>query len=223
MDTQSMIDRQNLYLDRAAETAEHGQERFAAFLQAIITDDPLDETCRGLTVDTFGNVTGLHIGIRKTPGALYRLRRVHVRGTQECQGNAVVFVSVVDEGGIAESSSAIKKCWPWPTFDAEDSPVGDGNGKGEFEIASKFPASAEYGPLGFGVYGPHGELLSDVCFGWGQPEYKPHVGGFLVFQRNGAVPVPDPLPDPNPDPLPDTPVLQRIAVAVESLAKRLGA
>jgi hypothetical protein len=217
MDTQSMNDRQNLYMDQARETATQGQEKFAQFIQATLAADPLDETCRGLTVDAFGNVTGLKIGILKTPGALYGLRRVHVRGTQECQGNAVAFVSVVDQDGIAESSSAIRKLWPYPAFNGPDSPVGDGNGKGEFEISSKFPETAEYGPLAFGVYDPHGVLISDVCFGWGQPEYKPHVGGFLVFQGLATVPV----PDPQPDPVPDSTALTRIAVALEKLVKPL--
>jgi hypothetical protein len=215
MDTQSMNERQSLYLDKAAETAELGHERFAQFVQATLADDPLDETCRGLTTDAFGNVTGLKIGILETPGALYKVRRVHVRGTQECQGNAVVFVSVVDEDGIAESSSAINKLWPYPAFDGEDSPAGDGNGKGEFEISSKFPATAEYGPMGFGVYSPQGVLLSDVCFGWGQPEYKPHVGGFLVFQAVKT--------DPEPDPTPDTDSGARMAAALERLVAHFGA
>lgn len=215
MNTSTMNDRQSLYL----ETSAQAQTKFAQFVQATLANDPLDETCRGLTVDAFGNVTGLKIGIRTTPGALYKLRRVHVRGTQECQGNAVVIVSLVDADGIAESSTAIKMLWPWPTFGAKESPLGDGNGKGEFAITSKFPETAEYGPLGFGVFGPKGELLSDVCYGWGQPEYKPHVGGFLVFQRVA----PTPGPDPNPEPEPGGDALTRIAVAVESLAKRLGA
>ena len=180
-----------------------------------LATDPLDATCAGFQVDAAGNVTGLKIAIIKLPGAQYGVYRVHVRGTVECQGNTNVYAKVLDAQNIEESTSAIKKLWPYPTFDAEDSPVGDGNGKGEFEISSKFRADLTIGPLGFGVYGPDGTLISDVVVGFGQPEYHPHVGGDVVFRK--IVSASEPEPEPSAD------GLTRIAEALERLASHLGA
>ena len=205
MNTQSM--RNRLTLLQAADAA-----------QAALAADPLDYTCGGFQTDAAGNVTGLKIIIIPIPGATYRVYRVHVRGTVECQGNTNVYAKVLDANGVEGSTSSIKKLWPYPTFDAPESPVGDGNGKGEFEITSKFRADLTIGPLGFGVYGPDGALLSDVVVGFGQAEYHPHVSGDVVFiSKDGST------GEPEPEPQPSTDALGRLADAFERLVAHWGA
>jgi hypothetical protein len=191
-----------------------------AATQQALAADPLDASCAGFQTDAAGNVTGLKIAIIKLPGALYGVYRVHVRGTLECQGNTNVYAKVLDVNNVEESTSAIKKLWPYPSFDAEDSPVGDGNGKGEFEITSKFRADLTIGPLGFGVYTPDGTLISDVVVGFGQAMGYPHVSGDVVFRRLTTV-TPEPEPGPGAD-MDLTVAVMRIADVLERWAQHGG-
>jgi hypothetical protein len=183
---------------------------------ATTASDPRAANCRGFLADRAGKVIGIHLVHVAVPSAMYELALAELIDEYQAQGQTVVTVTVVNSDGIQVAERAML-AWPFPDLNGQDSPAGPGNPQNQFTITSKFPENT-VGPLAFAVYDANGNLISDVIGGYGQVVGRGHISGRVTFKQRAGVLPPDPEPQPN-----DDVSLTRIAVAIERLAKHLGA